>query len=423
MKSALFFFSILGLSSFAIAQEQTVPLAGNSWVSQQKGDEKVGNNGWANWTSSDAIFSTYVFLRNPGSITIASTIQLPSGSSRIRCTIGGKSTETTIQEGEKRYELGTFSVADTGYLRIDIQGISRTGAEFARMQTLLISGSAVNNQTAYVKNNEGNYFYWGRRGPSVHLGYDLSGLAEDAEYFYNEIIVPKGNDVIGSYFMANGFAEGYFGMQVNSEKERRILFSVWSPFVTDDPKQIPPDQKILMLKKGKEVYTGEFGNEGAGGQSYLKYYWNAGDTCRFLLRAKPSENNYTDYTAWFFDGTQNRWRLIASFSRPATKTYLKRLHSFLENFIPNTGNQSRKAYYQNQWVRTVSGEWKPLEKARFTGDATAQKEYRLDYKGGVENGAFFLENCGFFSDRQPLRTNLIGKQSVRRPVIDLGLLE
>ena len=30
--------------------------------------------------------------------------------------------------------------------------------------------------------------------------------------------------------MANGFGEGYFGIQVNGPNERRVLFSVWSPF-------------------------------------------------------------------------------------------------------------------------------------------------------------------------------------------------
>ena len=60
--------------------------------------------------------------------------------------------------------------------------------------------------------------------------------------------------------MANGFGEGYYGIQVNSDTERRILFSIWSPFKTDDPNSIPDDQKIKLLKKGKGVTSGEFGN-------------------------------------------------------------------------------------------------------------------------------------------------------------------
>jgi hypothetical protein len=37
---------------------------------------------------------------------------------------------------------------------------------------------------------------------------------QDIEWFYSELKVPEASDVIGSYFMANGFSEGYFGIQV-----------------------------------------------------------------------------------------------------------------------------------------------------------------------------------------------------------------
>src|SRR5690606_21222867 len=93
-------------------------------------------------------------------------------------------------------------------------------------------------QVDYVQNDQGNMFYWGRRGPSVHLQYQFP-RSTPLTYAYSEITVPKGQDAIGSYFMANGFGEGYFGMQVNSDTERRVLFSVWSPFQTDNPADIP----------------------------------------------------------------------------------------------------------------------------------------------------------------------------------------
>lgn len=274
---------------------------------------------------------------------------------------------------------------------------------FANVSELQIEGSAVDDHVAFVKNNEGNYFYWGRRGPSVHINYDVADVGDDIEYFYNEVTVPVGNDVIGSYFMATGFGEGYFGMQVNSASERRVLFSVWSPFKTDNPKEIPNDQKIILLNKGSEVHTGEFGNEGSGGQSYLRYNWKAGETYKFLIRVKPADNQFTTYTAYFYDVANKQWMLVASFNRPATQTYLKRLHSFLENFSPNTGYISRKAYYHNQWVKTKAGVWKPLHKMFLTADATAVKKYRMDYDGGVEDGKFFMRNCGFFNDSAPLR--------------------
>ncbi len=36
--------------------------------------------------------------------------------------------------------------------------------------------------------------------------------------------VPEGDDIIGSYFMADGFNEGYFGIQVNSPAEGVYYF-------------------------------------------------------------------------------------------------------------------------------------------------------------------------------------------------------
>ena len=46
-------------------------------------------------------------------------------------------------------------------------------------------------------------------------------------------------------------------MKVNSSTERRVLFSIWSPHQTDDPKTIPHDEKIKLLKKGNKVHTGK----------------------------------------------------------------------------------------------------------------------------------------------------------------------
>jgi hypothetical protein len=327
----------------------------------------------------------------------------PGGSkSKISVNVVGQKREiTTSGTSQKEFFIGEFIVSKPGYLSADIQGISKTGASFGQIESLKVSGTSVTPDIVYVKNNEGNFFYWGRRGPSVHLNYQTSGI-EQIEWFYNEITIPKGNDVIGSYFMANGFGQGYFGIQVNSETERRVLFSVWSPFNTDNPSAIPPDQKIILLKKGEGVYSGEFGNEGSGGQSYLNFNWKADDTYKFLVQGKPVEDNYTIYTAYFFAPEENKWRLIASFKRPKTNTYLRGLYSFLENFIPETGNQERMGYFDNQWVYNSQNGWTEVNQITFTADNTARKGYRVDYDGGVQNGKFYLRNCGFFNENTTL---------------------
>lgn len=255
----------------------------------------------------------------------------------------------------------------------------------------------------FVRDNENHRYYFGRRGPSVHLSYFMPEDV-DVKWFYNELSVDKGDDPIGSYFMANGFGEGYFGMQVNSASERRILFSVWSPYVTDNPSEIPDSEKIILLRKGKDVVTGEFGNEGSGGQSFMRYNWEAGQTYRFLNSVEPDGKGNSIYTAYFFDNKSNKWILIASFKRPKTNTWYKRAHSFLENFDTKRGNVSRKVKCGNQWVCDTNGQWHELNRARFTGDDIAKVAYRLDYDGGVEDDHFFMKNTGFFVTQTQLNT-------------------
>ena len=211
-------------------------------------------------------------------------------------------------------------------------------------------------------------------------------------------------------------------MQVNSPTERRVLFSVWSPYKTDDPKSIPESDRIVLLKKGEGVTSGEFGNEGSGGQSFYHYMWKAGQTYSFLLRGQPDGAEATVYTAWFFAPETRQWKLIASFRRPKKATYLTSLYSFLENFIPETGNIERRALYGNQWVRDTSGKWMELTSIKFTGDNTARKNYRKDYAGGNTDGSFFLRNCGFFSDYTGLDQTFNRPPSGAPPKIDFTSL-
>jgi hypothetical protein len=396
-----------------------VPLGGNSWVIKGK-TEKITEAGLTQWTSPEALSQTYIKFAKAGKVSISLKATVLTGKSKIRISFLGKSKEVEISGPEKVYDLGAWGVDKPGYLQLTVQGISKSGKEFAELNEWILSGDAASG-TAFVKNNQDNFFYWGRRGPSVHLNYPLPA-DEDIEWFYNEVKVPEKEDATGSYFMANGFGEGYFGMQVNSATERRILFSVWSPFHTDDPKSIPKDKQIIMLKKGTDVHTGEFGNEGSGGQSYLKYNWKAGNTYKFLLQGKPSGDSTTTYTAYFFAPEEAQWKLIASFKRPKTHTYLKKFHSFLENFIPETGNKGRLVYFGNQWVRNTAGKWTELNQAKFTADATARKGYRLDYAGGRENNYFFLKNCGFFNELTTINEIFTRELSGQTPNIDFNLL-
>jgi hypothetical protein len=375
-----------------------VPIGGNTWrMSDDTTGGEVTNEGIVNWTSKDTKFETYIRFAKSCKVKLWINLQVPEGESRIAVS-ALKITRKILVSGNqaKDYYVGDWEIPDTGYMTFQIKGLNKTGTCFAKVRSIKLLDSAIEEETTFVKDNEGDFFYWGRRGPSVHLSYETPDKV-NAEWFYNEVIVPPDNDVVGSYFMADGFAEGYFGMQVNSPTERRILFSVWSPYKTDDLAKIPDDQKITVLKKGGNVHIGEFGNEGSGGQSYMLYNWQAGNTYRFLLHAKPSANNCTIYTAYFFEPEINKWKLVASFSRPQTSTYLKHLHSFLENFEPDAGATTREVFFGNQWIADNKGHWIELNRARFTVDNTGAKRYRMDFAGGSAEGEFYLRNCGFFN--------------------------
>ena len=381
----------------------TIPMAGNVYRSQPNPFHgNLRRNGTLRWNDSKDVFSVYFHVDRSCQLMLKLNIRAMNEAVNLLVKIDGQEFPLTIANNDfSPVDVGQVVIGKAGYVRVDLQiqqqTASSTSSSTVEMESMFVSSETAELNLTSVATNQGNMFYWGRRGPSVHLTYDVPREVE-IQYGYSEIRVAEGDDPIGSYFMANGFAEGYFGIQVNSDRERRVLFSVWSPFQTDDPRAIPEDQRIELLARGTDVNTGEFGNEGSGGQSYLIYPWQAGRTYRFLTEVKPDGQGNTIYTSWFGDKEANEWRLIASFRRPQTDTYLRRFHSFLENFNPQTGHLMRQAEHRNVWVRDTQANWHECLNARFSVDATGGGGHRLDFAGGAKKDYFFMRNCGFFEE-------------------------
>lgn len=408
---------ILFKVSVAFPQEVKVfeiPVAGNAFeIGHQVGESTVGKNSILISRLSANKTRIYFKVFGTGDIKVKIKGKAVTTQSSLNASFLGKVNRLGFGTQEAIVELGKYSITSPGYQHVDLS--AEVGE--IRVSHIIVSGSATDAGVLYC--NDPNYFYWARRGPSCHLAYQLPEVG-NVSYYYNEVYVPEGEDIVGSYYMANGFAEGYFGIQVNSPTERRILFSVWSPFHTDDPKSIPNDQKIVLLKKGDNVNTGEFGNEGSGGQSFMRYNWKAGQAHKFLLKAAPDGQGNTDYTAWFFMSETGTWELIASFKRPKTDTYLKRFHSFLENFMPTQGYLSRQVNFNNQWV--YDGEWKKVTGAKLTVDATYQAKQRIDATGGKNAKGYFLRMGGFFNDINEPGSLFQFDNKHRAPQIDFAKL-
>jgi hypothetical protein len=231
---------------------------------------------------------------------------------------------------------------------------------------------------------------------SVHLFYQ----APDAVMYYNEVTVEQ--SCKGSYFSVCGFSHGYFGLQERNN-DKVIIFSVWDPVNYDRPDEVPSEQRVKLLYKDADVEAGRFGGEGTGGQSFLKYDWTLSKTYKFLITAKVS-GDYTDYSAYFYLDERNCWKHLATFSRMTHGEVLKGYYSFIEDFRRDFKSvmEVRRARFTNGWIKTSSGNWISLTKAKFTADSTALMTINA---GTIENG-FFLQTGGETLNETPLWSDM-----------------
>ncbi len=399
-----------------------IPSGGNAYLTSGAAPDGIHGSG-VQWQNPASVFSVFFRVDRAADLQLACRLKVPQGESRLRASVAGSVFEVKAAAGASQdVAVGKLHVDKPGYVRVDLQGLRKDGPVFCETCDLIVSSATQGLVVDAVKTNKGEMFYWGRRGPSVHLSYALPP-GKPVEFAYNELTVPPGADPVGSYFMANGFGEGYFGIQVVSPTERWVLFSVWSPFVSNNPKDIPEAERVVLLAKGEGVRGGEFGGEGAGGKSVLVFPWRAGVTYRFLNSVKPDGKGNTVYSAWFGEAGKDGWKLIARFQRPKTNRHLTGFHSFLENFQDANGYLGRRAAYTNQWVCDTDGQWQEITEATFTGDATAGGRHRLDYAGGVTGNSFYLRNGGFFAETVALNQHLRRPGgTAKAPAIDLGKL-
>ncbi|MGN6181365.1 MAG: DUF3472 domain-containing protein, partial [Mucilaginibacter sp.] len=185
---------------------------------------------------------------------------------------------------------------------------------------------------------------------------------------------------------------------------------------------IPAEYEVKLLKKGRDVFSGGFGNEGSGGHSHLVFNWKHDVVYKLLVGAKPA-GDHTIFTAYFYAPENGKWQLIAQWDK--TKTggkLLTGLYSFVENFGDN-GMDYFKAYYGNQWACTPSGKWIELTSARFTTTADPIKHPRFDYGSGSQGKWFYMFSGGFKKvGTTPYGTIVNREPNGQQPVIDFASL-
>jgi hypothetical protein len=452
-----------------------IPVYSNAYTISGSGMSLSSSNG-ITWTTSGAtgLGSIYFNVRYHGELQLAlrgSSGNTASGAGntlRVRIYINGeqyvengvpydheyiynKRTMATDTLTLHRIHLPAVPPGHAGHtVRIDLSVVgARSGSQYYfRFPEFWASGWA----TRGTGGSNGTGLNWvplsnehfGRRGPSVHIRPDKP--AGNMEYFYSEVYIPEGQDQLGSYFMCNGFGEGYAGIQVNSSTERRVLFSVWSAFTTDVPSQtgkyMPRKVRVNNDEFRSSMTYQTFGGEGSGGQSYIRYMWEAGKTYKMLTRVRPHPQpekfpNSSLYKTWFHNG--DKWIFIAEWRRieldpadnngvvPTTKWYTNAYH-FLENFTVEEGNKTRYGTWGNDWYIGADGTWYECTDYNFTNDATAQAGDRVDYAGGVlpagdpQAGAVFLKMGGYFTENVRTNTRFVKPAFNNHPEIDFTAL-
>jgi len=310
-------------------------------------------------------------------------------------------------------DFGEFSIAKAGYTRFQLTSLNPAGADAGELDALVLDGPAAASAHFNLEPR--------RNAASVHLSYSTPKDAQ-VELFYNEVVGVA--DPVATYYMACGFSRGYFGMQVNSPTERRIIFSVWDSGAGQTAKDrgaVSDENRVKLLAKGEGVVASDFGNEGTGGHSHLVHPWKTGQPQRFVVTAK-AEGEHTDYSGWWFEPEQRKWTLIASFRAPKDGKWLRGLYSFNEDFDGANGHLLRMAFFGPQWIRTTDGKWQEITEASFSHDGTG-KEDRLDRFMDVSLGHFFLSNGGFVPGFTPFGQKFTRPPSSQPPALPLAEMQ
>ena len=370
--------------------------------------------GLHNWTDLQQHIQYFFYAGKEGNLKVSLFAKNVMPGGRINLQFNGKNFKVKIPAADsfREIKVGSISIPHPGFYSFELSGETLAGNAIASIQSIRLKGPITDSIHFNAKER--------RNAASVHLMYPLPDSSK-AVMFYNELSVPAGSDIIHTYFMADGFARGYFGMQVNSATERRIIFSVWDAGKeAADRNKVSEDNKVQLAGKGEGVVGEGFGNEGTGGHSHWVYNWKAGESYKFVVTALPdSASNTTTYTGYFFIPEKQEWKLIAAFRAPKDGSYLHGLYSFVENFVGVNGQLQRKAFFGNQWIRNDNGRWDELNRSVFSYDATGKAHDRIDFGAGTENNLFYLWNGGF-SEANATYGGVFSRTPIgKNPVVDL----
>lgn len=315
--------------------------------------------------------------------------------------------------------------------KVELADCSFTVAKYYRYQLVCVSG---NNNIDYIDrftfespSAEKTYPASYLSSPSVHLGSWRSTGAAPAngyDWCYQEIMIPKSSDIVGTYAMALGVLSGYMGIQNNGVQAdgtpaHDVLFSMWDDGSTDEDPNLPEYMRAGVVDCDSLTITNRFGNEGTGVQTYRRGdCWIPGRFVQFITNARREQTSYTTIengkevehkqnnilvSAWYNAQDGKGWQYMATVRKRNSTDLFSSWYSFLENYNWATGEASRKAYYRNGFARYAKkGNWYNFNRVDFShtdgGNAPgARNDYGQGATENKDNRTFFMQTGGYTS--------------------------
>ena len=223
-----------------------------------------------------------------------------------------------------------------------------------------------------------------------HLWWNLE-RQDDATCLYGEITVlatAPGIYYCGANWHPGEAAGGYCGIQDNSLKERRTIFSIWDTSPELHPTVTAADARTVFDR---------FGGEGTGAHTHMVWPWKVGETFPFFVQKRPAQKpDHTDTHYCVYDRSQEKWLHSATITSPnggkkSVATIGGGLNSFLENFTGKNRNAPKIALYR-LWLGKSLDTMQCLTRAR--GDGTwgqLHDAYFLAEGDTAELGAVFSQ--------------------------------
>lgn len=208
-------------------------------------------SGIRQWCDPALKVSWFGELKAAGALECRLLLRLEAGAqAKLRLSVAGQAREASVKgEGTNALSVrfGPYQIPGPGYQRLLLESLSERGKSGCDLEALVLEGVPAQDAQFNLKPR--------RNAASVHLAYPTPGLT-NIEAFYCEVTAVE--DPLWTFYMACGWHRGYFGMQINSPTERRVI----QPRTVGAKRQAKPrirarlDSSARLRARGRCARTG-----------------------------------------------------------------------------------------------------------------------------------------------------------------------